>query len=132
MTIKYKNENVIFYSRIHFSHIVATFRGGYSLVFCIKVFVGLDLVHSKDRNIETIRWSIKSPLLSQFSGGNVALWGQFYLAYNGSLGIWGWLWFSCGVAHSRRGLISVCQGFLLVLAKLSFWRGNWALGYHSM
>ena len=23
---------------------------------------------------------------------------------NGSQGIWGWLWFSCGVAHSGEGL----------------------------
>ena len=26
-------------------------------------------------------------------------------------GIWGWLWFSCGVAHSGKCLISVFQGF---------------------
>ena len=24
------------------------------------------------------------------------------------------------------------KSFLLVLAELSFWRGGWALGYHSM
>ena len=29
---------------------------------------------------------------------------------SGSRGIWGYLWFSCGVAHGGGGLISVFQG----------------------
>ena len=46
-----------------------------------------------------------------------------------SLGIWEWLWFSCGVAECRQSSISVLKSFLLVLTKFSFWKENWALGY---
>ena len=55
------------------------------------------------------------------SGGGLADW----VAYSGSRNIWGWRWFSCGVAHGGERLVSV------VLAELSLWRGDWALGYHS-
>ena len=41
-------------------------------------------------------------------------------------------WFSCGVVHGEGRLFSIIQGFLLVLAELSFWRGGFALAYHSM
>lgn len=41
-------------------------------------------------------------------------------------------WFSCGVVHGEGRLFSIIQGFLLVLAELSFWRGHWVLGYHSL
>ena len=40
--------------------------------------------------------------------------------------------FSCEIAHSGKSLISGFQGFLLVLTKLSFWQGDWVIGYHSM
>ena len=40
--------------------------------------------------------------------------------------------YSCGVVHCGRSLISVFKGFLLVLTKFSFSRGDWALGYYSM
>ena len=30
------------------------------------------------------------------------------------------------------GKVSIFKNFLLVLTKLSFWRGGWALGYYSM
>ena len=49
--------------------------------------------------------------------------------YSGSQGIWGWLWFSCGIWDNERGLVSV---FWQVLAGHSFWQGDWALDYHSM
>ena len=62
-------------------YIAAISRSRYSLMFCIKVVLGLDLVHSKHRNTEGIRWSIKSPLLNQLSG-KVTLWKIFYLTYN--------------------------------------------------
>ena len=84
LTRKYKNENVVLYSRsrvIFIFYIAAISRSRYSLMFCIKVVLGLDLVHAKHRNTERIRWSIKSPLLNQLSG-NVALWKIFYLTYN--------------------------------------------------
>ena len=32
----------------------------------------------------------------------------------------------------EKSLISIFQEFLLILTKLSFWEGGWALGYHSM
>ena len=32
----------------------------------------------------------------------------------------------------RDGLISLFRSFLLLLAKFSFWRGDWALGFHSI
>ena len=57
-----------------------------------------------------------------------------WLACNGARDIWGWLWFPCEMAHSEGCLISVFRGksFLLVLIKVSFWRGRWTLGYYSM
>ena len=60
-------------------YIAATSRSRCSLVFCIKVVLRLDLVHSKYTGSgERIpRW-IKSPLLNQPSR-NVALWKLFYL-----------------------------------------------------
>ena len=49
-------------------YIAATSRSRCSLVFCIKVVLRLDLVHSKyTGNSERIRRLIKSPLLSQLS-----------------------------------------------------------------
>ena len=57
-------------------YIEASSRRRYSLVFCIKVVLGLDLVHSKHKKIE--RNKIKSPLLDQLSR-NVALCKRFYL-----------------------------------------------------
>ena len=36
------------------------------------------------------------------------------------------------MAHSGKSLISVFQEFIASINKLSFWRGGWALGYHSM
>ena len=41
--------------------------------------------------------------------------------------IWGWLWFSCGVAHRIFQKI-----FRLVLTKLSFWWEDWVLDCHSI
>ena len=41
-------------------------------------------------------------------------------------------WFSCGVVRGGGRSFSIFQGFLLVLAGLLFWRGGFALGYHSM
>ena len=49
-------------------YIAATSRSRCSLVFCIKVVLRLDLVHSKyTGNSEKIRQWIKSPLLNQLS-----------------------------------------------------------------
>ena len=84
LTRKYKNDNVVLTLgawAIFIFYIAATSRSRYSLVFCIKVVLGLDLVHSKHRNTERIRQSIKSLLLSQLSR-NIALWKTFYLTYN--------------------------------------------------
>ena len=39
---------------------------------------------------------------------------------------------SCEIAHKGKSLISIFQVFSLALTKLSFWRGDWPLGYHSM
>ena len=65
-----------------------------------------------------------SPLIGYLSvnslGGGIAdargVFGKLRLDYfvlggAGLRGIWGWLWFSCGVAHSGKCLISVFQGF---------------------
>ena len=41
-------------------------------------------------------------------------------------------WFSCGVVHGWGRSFSIFRGFLLVLKGLLFWRGGFALGYHSM
>ena len=49
-----------------------------------------------------------------------------------SRGIWGWLWFSCGVVQYGKGLIFVFQEFFASINKIfSIRRGDWALGYHS-
>ena len=87
-TRKYKDENVVFYSRstshfyfLHCSSFQKQIFPGYSLVFCIEVVLRLDLVHSKHRNTEWIRRSIKSLPLSQLSR-NATLWKIFYLTYN--------------------------------------------------
>ena len=70
-----------------------------------------------------------------FEGSGVG-WGRGeggVSAGSGSRGVWDWLWFSCGAARSGGGGDFLFFGtFLLVLAKLSFWWGPWALGYHSM
>ena len=69
-------------STVFIFYIVAISRNRYSLVFCIKVVLRLDLVHSKyTGNRERIRRWIKSRLLSQLSR-IVALWKRFYLTYN--------------------------------------------------
>ena len=79
LTVKYKNENVIFFSRNHFYFLHCSyFQKQIFLVFCIKVVLGLDLIYSKNRNIEKTRRWIKSSLLSQLSR-NDALWNQFHL-----------------------------------------------------
>ena len=48
-------------------------------------------------------------------GGHVQ--GAFVVSCGGFRGIWGWLWFSCGVAHSGRSLISVFQDFFASIKK---------------
>ena len=40
--------------------------------------------------------------------------------------------FSWEIVHYGKSLISVFKGFLLVLTKFSFSRGDWALDYYSM
>ena len=35
---------------------------------------------------------------------------MFPWVQSASRGIWDWLWFSCGVAHGGKGLISIFQG----------------------
>ena len=40
--------------------------------------------------------------------GRLCFWGR--AGCNGSRDIWGWLWFSCGVAHSGGGLVSASIG----------------------
>ena len=66
-------------------------------------------------------------------GSSMGSWGR---ACGGSGGIWGWLWFSCGVARSGGGggvvKFLFFDWFLLVLVGVSFWSGDWALGYHSL
>ena len=60
-------------------NIAATCRSRCSLLFCIKVVLRLDLVHSKyTGNRERIWRSIKYPLLSLLSR-NVALYKRFHL-----------------------------------------------------
>ena len=60
------------------------------------------------------------------SSGEVA-WGC-----DRSGGIWGWLWFSCGMGNCGKGFATVFWGFSgLVLAECWFrLGGGWALGYH--
>ena len=68
------------------------------------------------------------------SGGRVSAYcGGVFGACGGSRGIWGWLWFLWGVAHSGRGLISVFRdsssiGGAFILAG----GGGWVLGYNAM
>ena len=40
--------------------------------------------------------------------------------------------FSCKIAHYGKSLISVFQEFSASITKLSFWKEDWALGYHFM
>ena len=46
--------------------------------------------------------------------------------------IWGWLWFSCGMAHCRGGLIAFFHGFFASIRGVFIFVGDWALGYDSM
>ena len=36
------------------------------------------------------------------------------------------------MAHIWESLVSVSQAFSAAMAKFPSWRGDWALGYHSM
>ena len=49
--------------------------------------------------------------------GGACAGGGFMVGCGGLRGIWGWLWFSCGVAHSGRSLISVFQDFFASINK---------------
>ena len=51
-------------------------------------------------------------------------WGLVYFPC--SRGTWGWLVFSCGIAHC--GLIAVFRGFLLVLVEFFFFAGGIGTG----
>ena len=83
LTRKYKNQNITLHFTLRdnenfrnyfFFYIAATSRSRCALVFCIKVVLRLELVHSKyTGNRERIRWWIKSPLLSHLSR-HVSLW----------------------------------------------------------
>ena len=76
-----------------------------------------------------------SKLLGKLSmKGSGASWNRGGVSgVNRLQGIWGWLWFSSGVAHRRGGVGSPFFGaVLLMLAGFLFWRGDWALGCHSM
>ena len=48
-------------------------------------------------------------------GGHVQ--GGFIVGCGGLWDIWDWLWFSCGVAHSGKSLISVFQDFFASINK---------------
>ena len=41
------------------------------------------------------------------------------------------VWFSCGMSHSGKSLISVFQEFSASIGKAFILVGGWALGYHS-
>ena len=42
--------------------------------------------------------------------GSGTSWDQKVVSRdNGSQSIWDWLWFSCGMEHSGRGLLSFCS-----------------------
>ena len=43
--------------------------------------------------------------------------GGFIVGCGGLWDIWDWLWFSCGVAHSGKSLISVFQDFFASINK---------------
>ena len=58
-----------------------------------------------------------------WSGGLDDWWG-----YNGSRGIWGWLWFACGMAHSEKSLISVFQEFFASIGKAFILAGGLGAG----
>ena len=44
--------------------------------------------------------------------GRVSELSGVLLACGRPRGIWGWLWFSCGVAHCVGGFIAIFRGFL--------------------
>ena len=46
--------------------------------------------------------------------------------------MWDKLWGFCEIAHCGKGSILFSISYLLVLTKLSFWEGEWALGYNSI
>ena len=64
--------------------------------------------------VESVRCSAALAVAGA-AGGHVQ--GGFMVGCGGLRGIWGWLWFSCGVAHSGRSLISVFQDFFASIKK---------------
>ena len=52
-----------------------------------------------------------------------------YSHSRGIRGIWGWLWFSCGVAHCGKELISVFQEFFASIDKTFIFAGGLQLAY---
>ena len=65
---------------------------------------------------------------------NVSLGDWLLGGCNGSRDICDWLEFSCGwrTAGAGGGGNSAFQGFSASIGKVSFWRGDWALGYRSV
>ena len=66
------------------------------------------------------------------AAGVFAFMGVWRLGRGGWWGIWGWCWFSCGVAHAGGCLISVFQGFSASTGKAFILAGDGALAYRSM
>ena len=66
------------------------------------------------------------------AAGVFAFMGVWRLGRGGWWGIWGWCWFSCGVARARGCLIPVFQGFSASIGEAFILAGGWALAYLSM
>ena len=68
------------------------------------------------RELESMRCSAALAVAGAAGGGGRGR-GGFMVGCGGLWDIWDWLWFSCGVAHSGKSLISVFQDFFASINK---------------
>ena len=71
-------------------------------------------------------------VLGPAPGRGIWMWRFVFLVGGGSRGIWGWLWFSCGVAHGGKGFICIFREFSSSVGGAFILAGAWELGYYSM
>ena len=125
--------------RVSFFSLLKSYKSSCLQLFCTGTayFSTSFLTDLSFQSLEKLQQqSSKHSIIRQFGGCSVGRGkGGSLVALRRratSQGIWDWLWFSCGITHCSKELISVFQQFFASIGKIFIWRGYWALGNYSV